>query len=127
MRIVPAALAGATLLASAAIAQQQPQVTPTIVPEGQAIAKAGIAECGRLVSYLEQTPSARQTVALEQAIRWRQGLDSHACHDAIRRLTGEGTAAQQSEPGIEASSMSPATLPPGEPGQTGAVPSPQKP
>jgi sporulation protein YlmC with PRC-barrel domain len=122
---------GATALASTALAQQQPQVTPSVIPQGQAAAKAGIAECDRLVDYLEETPEARKTVPVDQASKWRESLDANSCHSALQRLTGEGSAAQQAEPGINATSQSPATLgavtPPAQPGgaepaQTGALP-----
>lgn len=135
MRILLAALLGATALASTALAQQQPQVTPSVIPQGQAAAKAGIAECDRLVAYLEETPEARRSVPLEQASGWRESLDSGSCQAALRRFTGEGSAAQQAEPGINATAASPSTLgtvtapaQPGgtEPAQTGALPSPMQ-
>jgi hypothetical protein len=88
MRTLLAALTGLTSLATLAAAQPL-QTTPDTVPAGQANAKAGIAECDRLVAYLEEVPGARESVSLEQARAWRRSLDAGACQSSFHRLTGE--------------------------------------
>ena len=109
--LLVAALLGTSALAGPAGAQQQPPVTPTEVPAGQAAAQAGIAECDRLISYLEQARTPPSGVTLEQAREWRRALDGAACHTTIGRLTGEGAAPAQDAP-----------RGPGDPVQTGALP-----
>jgi hypothetical protein len=109
--LLVAALLGTSALAGPARAQQQPPVTPTEVPAGQAAAQAGIAECDRLIAYLEQARTAPSGVTLEQAREWRRALDGAACHTTIGRLTGEGAAPAQDAP-----------RGPGDPVQTGALP-----
>ncbi len=109
--LLVAALLGTSALAGPACAQQQPPVTPTEVPAGQAAAQAGIAECDRLISYLEQSRTPPSGVTLEQAREWRRTLDGAACHTTIGRLTGEGAAPAQDAP-----------RGPGDPVQTGALP-----
>jgi hypothetical protein len=108
--LLVAALLGTSALAGPARAQQPP-VTPTEVPAGQAAAQAGIAECDRLISYLEQSRTPPSGVTLEQAREWRRALDGAACHTTIGRLTGEGAAPAQDAP-----------RGPGDPVQTGALP-----
>jgi hypothetical protein len=106
-----AALLGLPALAGPAQAQQQPPVTPTDVPAGQAAAKAGIAECDRLIAYLEDSGGTPSGVSIEQAREWRRLLNGAACQATIGRLTGEGEKAAQDAPRGRV-----------EPAQTGALP-----
>lgn len=110
MRTFIAALAGLMGFTSLAFAQGL-SPAPGTVPAGEAEAKAGIVECDRLVSYLEETPNVAG-VTLAQARTWRESLDAASCHDNLRRLTGEGV---QSE-----ASGAP------EPAETGSLPAPTR-
>jgi hypothetical protein len=93
MRTFLVALAGLAGFASVAAAQAPPAPSDS-VPAGEAAAKAGIVECDRLVSFLEQTPAAGVTLA--EARAWRESFDAVACHDHLRRLTGEGVPSEAS-------------------------------
>lgn len=122
-----AALLGSTALAAAALAQTQPQVTPTQVPEGQAQAKAAIAECDRLLAFLDPNrPSAGITV--ERAREWKADSDAAACRAALDRLTqaSAGAAAGQAQATApQAAPNLPPAAPAREPAAGGAAPSAQ--
>ncbi len=91
-----AALLGSTALAATALAQSQPQVTPIQVPEGQAQAKAAIAECDRLIAFLDPNrPTAGITV--ERAQEWKRNSDAAACKSALDRLTQASTGATDAQ------------------------------
>lgn len=80
-----AALAGFGLV-FAAQAQMQPQVTPDTITEGEALAKAAIAECGRLAALLKEVGPTRAGVTVEQALAWKQAANPRPCHDALQRF-----------------------------------------
>jgi len=85
MRILLAVLS-TTVLAGAALAQQQPAVTPPVAPQGTIQAKGAIAECDRLISYLEETHPVGAGVTVEQATAWRQTSNFEACRESLRRV-----------------------------------------
>ncbi len=103
-----AALLGSAALATGAAAQQQPQVTPTTVPQGTVDARAALAECERLAAYLEQAKPADAGVTVEQARAWQQAANALPCQDNLRRLTENDAAkAVQPRPQAAAESVAP--------------------
>jgi sporulation protein YlmC with PRC-barrel domain len=118
-----AAFLSSTALATAAVAQ----TTPADTPEGAAQAKAAIAECDRLISFLDPTrPTGGVTV--ERAQEWKRASDATACKSALDRLTqaSNGAPAQPltAAPAEgQASTTSPAA--PQPPATGAAVPAPR--
>jgi hypothetical protein len=107
-----AVLLGSTALAASALAQSQPQVTPpqvtptqvtpAQVPEGQAQAKAAIAECDRLIAFLNPNrPTGGITV--ERAQEWRTNSDAASCKSALDRLTQASAGESQPQPTVAGS------------------------
>jgi hypothetical protein len=80
-----AALGSAALIAGAA-AQQQPQVTPDVVPQGEVRAKAAIAECDRLINLLQGGGPKNPGISVEQVRAWDQASNTAACRDNLRRI-----------------------------------------
>jgi hypothetical protein len=111
MRSALLGLLGLASFATLAAAQGQPQVTPDTVPAGQANAKAGIAECDRLVSYLETSGRSDSGVTVAQAQAWRERLDAASCQTSLQRLTGEGTQAQGGPAAPTGQAQQPGTQP----------------
>lgn len=124
-----AAFLGSTALAAGAAAQTQPQVTPGTVPQGQAQAKAAIAECDRLASLLESSP-ANAGVTLEQVRAWQRANEVGPCRDNLQRLnqaaggsSGSGiqpVSPQASSANPAGPAPSPAPAPAGAAGTSGA-------
>ena len=103
MRILLAVLS-TTVLATAVLAQQQPTVTPPVAPQGTIQAKGAIAECDRLIGYLEETRPPAAGVTVEQAAAWRQASNFDACRETLRRVTNakpdsQGTQTAPPAPG----------------------------
>jgi hypothetical protein len=112
-----AALVGTTAFITAAVAQQQPPVTPGIVPEGTADARAAIAECERLEAYLQETKPANAGVTLEQVQAWQQNAQVEPCRENLRRLTENRGAAP---PPPQAAAPAPGQIP-GQSASTSAL------
>jgi PRC-barrel domain len=113
MRILLAVLS-TSALATAAIAQQQPSVTPPVAPQGTIQAKAAIAECDRLISYLEQTRPADAGVTVEQAGAWRQANNFEACRETLLRVSEakpDSFSTQSNQVGTPGSASGPTGLP----------------
>ncbi len=87
-RALLAALVGSTISVAPAFAQGQPQVTPNVVPQGQAQGKAAVAECQQLISLLQSAPRAAG-VTEEQARRWLAAGDAQSCTDARQRVQAQ--------------------------------------
>jgi hypothetical protein len=126
--LVAALLGSSALLGLAplpAAAQGQPQVTPDVVPAGQAQAKAAIASCDRLTAYLEQARPAG-AVSTDQVRTWLQASDGASCQKELDRLA----EANRPAPAAGASPPAPATgttppptasaMPPASPSQAAA-------
>jgi hypothetical protein len=113
MRILLAVLS-TSALATAAIAQQQPPVTPSVAPQGTIQAKAAIAECDRLISYLEQARPADAGVTVEQANAWRQTSNFEACRETLLRVSeakSDSFSTHSNQPGTPGSASGPTGLP----------------
>src|SRR3712207_4243972 len=81
-----AAILGSTALAATALAQGQLPATPDSAPEGQVRAKAALAECDRLIAFLDASrPTAGVTV--DQARTWQRESNVDACKTALDRIT----------------------------------------
>jgi hypothetical protein len=126
--LVAALLGSSALLGLAplpAAAQGQPQVTPDVVPAGQAQAKAAIASCDRLTAYIEQARPAG-AVSTDQVRTWLQASDGASCQKELDRLA----EANRPAPAAGASPPAPATgttppptasaMPPASPSQAAA-------
>ena len=86
MRILLAVMS-TTVAVTAALAQQQPTVTPSVAPQGTMQAKAAIAECDRLISHLQEARPAAEGVTVEQATAWRQSSNFEACRETLLRIS----------------------------------------
>jgi sporulation protein YlmC with PRC-barrel domain len=123
-----AALMGSTAFIAAASAQQQPQVTPNVAPQGTVDAKAAIAECDRLIAYLEQARPANPGVTLEQVRTWQRASEFQPCQDNLRRLTENASATSgspttaTSAPANPQNAAAPATAQEAAPGGAASVP-----
>ncbi len=124
------ALLGAILAATAPVAvdAQTPHPAPVTAPNGQAQAKAAIAECDGLIAYLEQSQGATQGVSVEQVRAWREALNPEPCQRHLERLMRAKQArvtsnASESSPGaILLPATAAGTMAMDEPPQTGALP-----
>lgn len=92
-----AALLGSTILSTSAVAQGQPQVTPNVVPLGEAQGKAAVAECQQLISLLQSASGARGVTA-EQARNWLAAGDAQSCTDARERVQAQISPNQITSP-----------------------------
>src|SRR5215218_1563853 len=86
----PTALVGLGLmglgpLTPQAVAQGQPQVTPNVVPAGEAQARTALATCDRLISYIERARPAG-TVSTDEARAWLQASDGPSCQRELDRI-----------------------------------------
>jgi hypothetical protein len=114
MRIFILSALSATAVWSGAWAQSQPQVTPPVSPQGTVQAKAAIAECDRLISYLEQARPADSGVTVEQVTAWRQGNNFDACRETLLRVTEakpDSFSTQSNQAGTPGSTSGPTGLP----------------
>lgn len=112
MRSAFIALLGSTVLFGSAAAQQQPQVTPPVIPQGTADAKAAVSECDRLVAYLEQAKPADAGVTVEQVRAWQQAAEPQPCRDNLRRLAENTGATSVPAPAPPAQADAAPTSPP---------------
>lgn len=129
MRILLTVLS-TTFLATAALAQQQPTVTPPVAPEGTVQATAAIAECDRLKSYLEGTPRPAGGVTVEQVAAWRQSNDFEACRTTLQRLTQankDSSSTQPNQTGSTGATGSPTATSGGLPAPAPSAPPPPPP
>lgn len=99
-RAVFAALIASVTLALPVSAQTQSQVTPTTVPEGEARAKAAVAECDRLLAFLNPSRPVAG-VSMEVARRWKETSDVDQCRKALERVT-QAAAEPPSDPNAPA-------------------------
>ncbi len=123
-----AALMGSTAFIGAALAQQQPQVTPNVAPQGTVDAKAAIAECDRLIAYLEQARPENPGVTPEQVRIWQRASEFQPCQDNLRRLTENASATSGSPTAATSTPADPqktAAPPPQQNSQEGGGPVPQ--
>ena len=113
MRILLAVLS-TSALATVALAQQQPSVTPSAAPQGTTQAKAALAECDRLISYLEQARPADAGVTVEQASAWRQASNFEACRETLLRVSEakpDSFSTHSNQSGTPGSASGPTGLP----------------
>jgi hypothetical protein len=119
-----AALLGSSVFATPALAQGQPQVTPNVVPQGEAQGKAAVAECQQLISLLQSAPR-EAGVTEEQARRWLVAGDAQSCTEARDRVQAQispnqTTSTPAPNTGAGAAPASPAgTIPPAPTGSIG--------
>jgi hypothetical protein len=107
-----AALVGSTALTLSAGAQTQPQATPNTVPHGESQAKAAVAECDRLLAFLDESrPVAGITV--QQARRWKQDSQADECRRALDRVTQASAPIEDNRQNAASADQPAATAMPG--------------
>lgn len=84
-RVLLAAVLSLPTLMAPAHAQMQPQTTPEVVPQGQALAKAAIVRCGQLIAAILSSPGSAG-VTVEQAREWEEHHEIEKCTEATQRV-----------------------------------------
>src|SRR4051812_2383908 len=94
--VVLAILAGSSAMSLTAALAQSPQSNP---PPARAVSAPAetLANCDRLVTFLEQRHPANAGVTVEQVRAYKASNNAKACHDALIKIDPAAAQAQKGD------------------------------